>query len=159
MNCRPWTLTDSGPVRECLSFFFHPSVTTFFLLVVWVSFWTVASAWRTCWKSRADLVAVLLTQLWLSASSPPGRVRTRRTSAGNGPTVTDSRGRSRGKVVSQSQRESPPHHPPLPRPFLNPNILIEGFSLKCMMTNNAVNKPLQRCESIYTCICKSYKHL
>ncbi|XP_075904707.1 CLIP-associating protein 1-B-like isoform X14 [Nelusetta ayraudi] len=32
-----------------------------------------------------------------------GRVRTRRTSAGNGPTVTDSRGRSRGKVVSQSQ--------------------------------------------------------
>ncbi|XP_028255475.1 CLIP-associating protein 1-B-like isoform X5 [Parambassis ranga] len=32
-----------------------------------------------------------------------GRVRTRRTSAGNGPSVTDSRGRSRGKVVSQSQ--------------------------------------------------------
>ncbi|XP_053724034.1 CLIP-associating protein 1-like isoform X4 [Synchiropus splendidus] len=32
-----------------------------------------------------------------------GRVRTRRTSAGNGATVTDSRGRSRGKVVSQSQ--------------------------------------------------------
>ncbi|KAF6734939.1 CLIP-associating protein 1-A [Oryzias melastigma] len=32
-----------------------------------------------------------------------GRVRTRRTSSGNGPTVTDSRGRSRGKVVSQSQ--------------------------------------------------------
>ncbi|XP_058468697.1 CLIP-associating protein 1-B-like isoform X11 [Solea solea] len=32
-----------------------------------------------------------------------GRVRTRRTSAGNGPCVTDSRGRSRGKVVSQSQ--------------------------------------------------------
>uniref|UniRef100_A0A672YGW7 Cytoplasmic linker associated protein 1a n=1 Tax=Sphaeramia orbicularis TaxID=375764 RepID=A0A672YGW7_9TELE len=29
--------------------------------------------------------------------------RTRRTSAGNGPTVTDTRGRSRGKVVSQSQ--------------------------------------------------------
>ncbi|XP_035984158.1 CLIP-associating protein 1-A isoform X9 [Fundulus heteroclitus] len=32
-----------------------------------------------------------------------GRVRTRRTSAGTGPTVADSRGRSRGKVVSQSQ--------------------------------------------------------
>ncbi|KAM9820520.1 CLIP-associating protein 1-A-like [Neosynchiropus ocellatus] len=32
-----------------------------------------------------------------------GRVRTRRTSAGNGASVTDSRGRSRGKVVSQSQ--------------------------------------------------------
>ncbi|XP_051283592.1 CLIP-associating protein 1 isoform X15 [Dicentrarchus labrax] len=32
-----------------------------------------------------------------------GRVRTRRTSSGNGPSVTDSRGRSRGKVVSQSQ--------------------------------------------------------
>uniref|UniRef100_A0A3B4XK81 Cytoplasmic linker associated protein 1 n=1 Tax=Seriola lalandi dorsalis TaxID=1841481 RepID=A0A3B4XK81_SERLL len=30
-------------------------------------------------------------------------LRTRRTSAGNGPSVTDSRGRSRGKVVSQSQ--------------------------------------------------------
>nr|XP_020447615.1 CLIP-associating protein 1-like isoform X4 [Monopterus albus] len=32
-----------------------------------------------------------------------GRVRTPRTSSGNGPSVTDSRGRSRGKVVSQSQ--------------------------------------------------------
>ncbi|XP_068575826.1 CLIP-associating protein 1-B-like isoform X6 [Cebidichthys violaceus] len=32
-----------------------------------------------------------------------GRVRTRRTSSGNGPSVTDSRGRSRGKVASQSQ--------------------------------------------------------
>ncbi|XP_056884684.1 CLIP-associating protein 1-B-like isoform X13 [Takifugu flavidus] len=32
-----------------------------------------------------------------------GRVRTRRSSSGNGPSVTDSRGRSRGKVVSQSQ--------------------------------------------------------
>ncbi|XP_035767731.1 CLIP-associating protein 1-like isoform X11 [Neolamprologus brichardi] len=32
-----------------------------------------------------------------------GRVRTRRTSSGNGPSVTDTRGRSRGKVVSQSQ--------------------------------------------------------
>ncbi|XP_027147190.1 CLIP-associating protein 1-B-like isoform X3 [Larimichthys crocea] len=32
-----------------------------------------------------------------------GRVRTRRTSSGNSPSVTDSRGRSRGKVVSQSQ--------------------------------------------------------
>ncbi|XP_069576468.1 CLIP-associating protein 1-like isoform X24 [Brachyistius frenatus] len=32
-----------------------------------------------------------------------GRVRTRKTSAGNVPPVTDSRGRSRGKVVSQSQ--------------------------------------------------------
>ncbi|KAM9328822.1 CLIP-associating protein 1-B-like [Pholidichthys leucotaenia] len=32
-----------------------------------------------------------------------GRVRTRRTSSGNGPSVADSRGRSRGKVVSQSQ--------------------------------------------------------
>uniref|UniRef100_A0A7N6AUQ6 TOG domain-containing protein n=1 Tax=Anabas testudineus TaxID=64144 RepID=A0A7N6AUQ6_ANATE len=30
-----------------------------------------------------------------------GRVRTRRTSSGNSPSVTDSRGRSRGKVVSQ----------------------------------------------------------
>uniref|UniRef100_A0A7N8XTE9 Cytoplasmic linker associated protein 1 n=1 Tax=Mastacembelus armatus TaxID=205130 RepID=A0A7N8XTE9_9TELE len=35
-----------------------------------------------------------------------GRVRTRRTSSGNSPSVTDSRGRSRGKVVSQSQRDS-----------------------------------------------------
>uniref|UniRef100_A0A668A7P2 Cytoplasmic linker associated protein 1 n=1 Tax=Myripristis murdjan TaxID=586833 RepID=A0A668A7P2_9TELE len=34
-----------------------------------------------------------------------GRVRTRRQSSGNSPSVTDSRGRSRGKVVSQSQRE------------------------------------------------------
>ncbi|CAG00861.1 unnamed protein product [Tetraodon nigroviridis] len=34
----------------------------------------------------------------------PGRVRTRRSSSGNGPSVTDSRGRSRGKVVSQSQQ-------------------------------------------------------
>ncbi|KAM6893696.1 LOW QUALITY PROTEIN: CLIP-associating protein 1-B-like [Xenentodon cancila] len=32
-----------------------------------------------------------------------GRVRTRRTSSGNTPSVTDSRGRSRAKVVSQSQ--------------------------------------------------------
>ncbi|XP_078790023.1 CLIP-associating protein 1-A isoform X4 [Oryzias latipes] len=32
-----------------------------------------------------------------------GRVRTRRTSSGNSPSLTDSRGRSRGKVVSQSQ--------------------------------------------------------
>ncbi|KAM6958427.1 CLIP-associating protein 1-like [Tautogolabrus adspersus] len=32
-----------------------------------------------------------------------GRVRTKRTSSGKGPCVTDSRGRSRGKVVSQSQ--------------------------------------------------------
>ncbi|XP_029924426.1 CLIP-associating protein 1-like isoform X2 [Myripristis murdjan] len=32
-----------------------------------------------------------------------GRVRTRRQSSGNSPSVTDSRGRSRGKVVSQSQ--------------------------------------------------------
>ncbi|MED6263033.1 CLIP-associating protein 1 [Characodon lateralis] len=32
-----------------------------------------------------------------------GRVRTRRTSAGTGPAATDSGGRSRGKVVSQSQ--------------------------------------------------------
>ncbi|XP_034721055.1 CLIP-associating protein 1-B-like [Etheostoma cragini] len=32
-----------------------------------------------------------------------GRVRTRRTSSGTGPSVTDTRGRSRGKVVSQSQ--------------------------------------------------------
>ncbi|XP_037617864.1 CLIP-associating protein 1-like isoform X16 [Sebastes umbrosus] len=32
-----------------------------------------------------------------------GRVRTRRAIPGNGPSVTDSRGRSRGKVVSQSQ--------------------------------------------------------
>uniref|UniRef100_A0A3Q4AEU8 TOG domain-containing protein n=1 Tax=Mola mola TaxID=94237 RepID=A0A3Q4AEU8_MOLML len=36
-----------------------------------------------------------------------GRVRTRRTSSGNGPCVTDSRGRSRGKVVSQSQFSRP----------------------------------------------------
>ncbi|XP_044044614.1 CLIP-associating protein 1-B-like isoform X16 [Siniperca chuatsi] len=35
-----------------------------------------------------------------------GRVRTSRTSSGNGPSVTDSRGRSRGKVVSQSQPSS-----------------------------------------------------
>uniref|UniRef100_A0A3Q3SZW1 Cytoplasmic linker associated protein 1 n=1 Tax=Mastacembelus armatus TaxID=205130 RepID=A0A3Q3SZW1_9TELE len=34
-----------------------------------------------------------------------GRVRTRRTSSGNSPSVTDSRGRSRGKVVSQSQQQ------------------------------------------------------
>ncbi|KAK5847457.1 hypothetical protein PBY51_016581 [Eleginops maclovinus] len=32
-----------------------------------------------------------------------GRVRTRRTSSGTGPCVTDSRGRSRGKISSQSQ--------------------------------------------------------
>uniref|UniRef100_A0A8C9WZ24 Cytoplasmic linker associated protein 1 n=1 Tax=Sander lucioperca TaxID=283035 RepID=A0A8C9WZ24_SANLU len=46
-----------------------------------------------------------------SASAlPPGSyaslgktLRTRKTSSGNGPSVTDSRGRSRGKVVSQSQ--------------------------------------------------------
>uniref|UniRef100_A0A4W6EYV8 Cytoplasmic linker associated protein 1 n=1 Tax=Lates calcarifer TaxID=8187 RepID=A0A4W6EYV8_LATCA len=38
-----------------------------------------------------------------SSSSQESRVRTRRTSSGNGPSVTDSRGRSRGKVVSQSQ--------------------------------------------------------
>ncbi|XP_030265928.1 CLIP-associating protein 1-B-like isoform X1 [Sparus aurata] len=38
-----------------------------------------------------------------SSVNADGRVRTRRTSAGNGPSVTDSRGRSRGKVVSQSQ--------------------------------------------------------
>ncbi|XP_070786558.1 CLIP-associating protein 1-A-like [Enoplosus armatus] len=41
-----------------------------------------------------------------SSVNADGRVRTRRTSSGNGPSVTDSRGRSRGKVVSQSQRES-----------------------------------------------------
>ncbi|XP_074520468.1 CLIP-associating protein 1-A-like isoform X12 [Halichoeres trimaculatus] len=35
--------------------------------------------------------------------SADGRVRTRRTSSGSSPCVTDSRGRSRGKVVSQSQ--------------------------------------------------------
>uniref|UniRef100_A0A7N6F6U0 TOG domain-containing protein n=1 Tax=Anabas testudineus TaxID=64144 RepID=A0A7N6F6U0_ANATE len=53
------------------------------------------------------------TSPFSSASAlPPGsyaslgkmsRVRTRRTSSGNSPSVTDSRGRSRGKVVSQSQ--------------------------------------------------------
>ncbi|KAM4601971.1 CLIP-associating protein 1-B-like [Polymixia lowei] len=38
-----------------------------------------------------------------TAHTTPCRVRTRRQSSGTGPTVTDSRGRSRGKVVSQSQ--------------------------------------------------------
>ncbi|XP_035984160.1 CLIP-associating protein 1-A isoform X11 [Fundulus heteroclitus] len=41
--------------------------------------------------------------VFIPSSSSSGRVRTRRTSAGTGPTVADSRGRSRGKVVSQSQ--------------------------------------------------------
>lgn len=40
---------------------------------------------------------------FIISSSSSGRVRTRRTSAGTGATATD--GRSRGKVVSQSQRE------------------------------------------------------
>uniref|UniRef100_A0A8D3DPJ1 TOG domain-containing protein n=1 Tax=Scophthalmus maximus TaxID=52904 RepID=A0A8D3DPJ1_SCOMX len=39
--------------------------------------------------------------VWLQAEL--GSLRTRRTSSGNSPCVTDSRGRSRGKVVSQSQ--------------------------------------------------------
>ncbi|XP_010776656.1 CLIP-associating protein 1-like [Notothenia coriiceps] len=40
-----------------------------------------------------------------SSVSADGRVRTQRTTSGNGSSVTDSRGRSRGKISSQSQRE------------------------------------------------------
>ncbi|XP_074520470.1 CLIP-associating protein 1-A-like isoform X14 [Halichoeres trimaculatus] len=53
--------------------------------------------------------AVTATPFSSASALPPGsyaslgRVRTRRTSSGSSPCVTDSRGRSRGKVVSQSQ--------------------------------------------------------
>ncbi|XP_034466613.1 CLIP-associating protein 1-B-like isoform X20 [Hippoglossus hippoglossus] len=61
--------------------------------------------------ARTRMTAVPSSSSPFSSASalPPGsyaslgRVRTRRTSSGNGPSVTDSRGRSRGKVVSQSQ--------------------------------------------------------
>uniref|UniRef100_UPI0037E72B56 CLIP-associating protein 1-A-like n=1 Tax=Semicossyphus pulcher TaxID=241346 RepID=UPI0037E72B56 len=62
-------------------------------------------------RTRMPAVPSAVTSSPFSSASalPPGsyaslgRVRTRRTSSGNGPCVTDSRGRSRGKVVSQSQ--------------------------------------------------------
>ncbi|XP_041637601.1 CLIP-associating protein 1-B-like isoform X2 [Cheilinus undulatus] len=62
-------------------------------------------------RTRMPAVPSAVTSSPFSSASalPPGsyaslgRVRTRRTSSGNGPSVTDSRGRSRGKVVSQSQ--------------------------------------------------------
>uniref|UniRef100_H3C516 Cytoplasmic linker associated protein 1 n=1 Tax=Tetraodon nigroviridis TaxID=99883 RepID=H3C516_TETNG len=53
--------------------------------------------------SYASLVENLIDPVVTGGASAPGRVRTRRSSSGNGPSVTDSRGRSRGKVVSQSQ--------------------------------------------------------
>ena len=67
-------------------------------------------AWQKCRKAQTScsphIQCVWTVSLTLSVCvSSAGRVRTRRTSAGNGPSVTDSRGRSRGKVVSQSQRE------------------------------------------------------
>ncbi|KAM9334191.1 CLIP-associating protein 1-B-like [Symphorus nematophorus] len=65
---------------------------------------------RTRMPAVASAVSAAAASPFSSASALPpgsyaslGRVRTRRTSAGNGPSVTDSRGRSRGKVVSQSQ--------------------------------------------------------
>uniref|UniRef100_A0A3Q3FBE8 Cytoplasmic linker associated protein 1 n=1 Tax=Labrus bergylta TaxID=56723 RepID=A0A3Q3FBE8_9LABR len=62
-------------------------------------------------RTRMPAVPSAVTSSPFSSASalPPGsyaslgRVRTRRTSSGKGPCVTDSRGRSRGKVVSQSQ--------------------------------------------------------
>ncbi|CAJ1087442.1 CLIP-associating protein 1-B-like isoform X5 [Xyrichtys novacula] len=62
-------------------------------------------------RTRMPAVPSAVTSSPFSSASalPPGsyaslgRVRTRRTSSGNAPCVTDSRGRSRGKVVSQSQ--------------------------------------------------------
>uniref|UniRef100_A0A8C5BWZ7 Cytoplasmic linker associated protein 1 n=1 Tax=Gadus morhua TaxID=8049 RepID=A0A8C5BWZ7_GADMO len=69
--------------------------------------------------ARTRLAAAPSAAPFSSASALPpgsyaslGRVRTRKQSAGTGPLVTDTRGRSRGKVVSQSQREYPPPPPP-----------------------------------------------
>ncbi|XP_015247948.1 PREDICTED: CLIP-associating protein 1-B-like [Cyprinodon variegatus] len=63
-----------------------------------------------CARTRMPAVSSTVPSPFSAASALPpgsyaslGRVRTRRTSSGTGPTVTDSRGRSRGKVVSQSQ--------------------------------------------------------
>uniref|UniRef100_A0A8C4Z0W9 Cytoplasmic linker associated protein 1 n=1 Tax=Gadus morhua TaxID=8049 RepID=A0A8C4Z0W9_GADMO len=60
--------------------------------------------------ARTRLAAAPSAAPFSSASALPpgsyaslGRVRTRKQSAGTGPLVTDTRGRSRGKVVSQSQ--------------------------------------------------------
>uniref|UniRef100_A0A672YUJ1 Cytoplasmic linker associated protein 1a n=1 Tax=Sphaeramia orbicularis TaxID=375764 RepID=A0A672YUJ1_9TELE len=71
-----------------------------------------AAATATARTRMPAVPAAMQAPPFSSASALPpgsyaslGRVRTRRTSAGNGPTVTDTRGRSRGKVVSQSQRE------------------------------------------------------
>ncbi|XP_073318405.1 CLIP-associating protein 1-B-like [Pagrus major] len=64
---------------------------------------------RTRMPTVPSAVAAAAGPFSSASALPPGsyaslgRVRTRRTSAGNGPSVTDSRGRSRGKVVSQSQ--------------------------------------------------------
>ncbi|KAM3585425.1 uncharacterized protein V6R79_017639 [Siganus canaliculatus] len=60
-------------------------------------------------SARSRMPAVPSAALGSAAALPPGsyaslgRVRTKRTSSGGGASVTDSRGRSRGKVVSQSQ--------------------------------------------------------
>uniref|UniRef100_A0A672YWF0 Cytoplasmic linker associated protein 1a n=1 Tax=Sphaeramia orbicularis TaxID=375764 RepID=A0A672YWF0_9TELE len=69
-----------------------------------------AAATATARTRMPAVPAAMQAPPFSSASALPpgsyaslGRVRTRRTSAGNGPTVTDTRGRSRGKVVSQSQ--------------------------------------------------------
>ncbi|XP_038123624.1 CLIP-associating protein 1-like [Cyprinodon tularosa] len=63
-----------------------------------------------CARTRMPAVSSTVPSPFSAASALPpgsyaslGRVRTRRTSSGTGLTVTDSRGRSRGKVVSQSQ--------------------------------------------------------
>ncbi|XP_032412039.1 CLIP-associating protein 1-A-like isoform X17 [Xiphophorus hellerii] len=54
-------------------------------------------------RSRMPAVSAAAATLPPGSYASLGRVRTRRTSAGTGATATD--GRSRGKVVSQSQRE------------------------------------------------------
>ncbi|XP_069576466.1 CLIP-associating protein 1-like isoform X22 [Brachyistius frenatus] len=60
-------------------------------------------------RTRMPAVPSATSSFSSASALPPGsyaslgRVRTRKTSAGNVPPVTDSRGRSRGKVVSQSQ--------------------------------------------------------
>ncbi|CAK6980701.1 CLIP-associating protein 1-B-like isoform X4, partial [Scomber scombrus] len=60
-------------------------------------------------RTRMPAVPSAASAFSSASALPPGsyaslgRVRTRRTSSGNGPSVTDTRGRSRGKIVSQSQ--------------------------------------------------------
>lgn len=102
-----------GPRSVC---FPHSSFQRNFIPTSKSSFWFLISQ-RLCpglgWKlvsNSSNLNCLCLSSLPLSFTLPscPGRVRTRRQSSGSvggaNTSVVDSRGRSRAKVVSQSQR-------------------------------------------------------